>query len=179
MLLHYESVQARIQHEIATEIGAPLGPALFVFHLQLILQDWFVDQTRTGQSSTIPAPDFGCYLKAFECQNDLNWLPLVSNAPALLALRDRPVRVQIAPHQAASPVVTATCAAPASERRDLGPHVRNPGHDARFTGNTAFANNLRARRVEEAINLAGGRDTLLKIYRDGVSIGVCVSYNGK
>jgi hypothetical protein len=42
-----------------------------------------------------------------------------------------------------------------------------------------FVNNVRARRVEEAIVLAGGRETLPKIDHDGVSVGVCVSYHGK
>jgi hypothetical protein len=66
MLRQYECVEARIRNEINTEVGTHLGPALFVFHLQLILQDWFEDQTRTEQTSTIPAPDFGLHLKTFE-----------------------------------------------------------------------------------------------------------------
>jgi hypothetical protein len=65
-------------------------------------------------------------------------------------------------------------AATTTERRDLGPRVRNLGRDSRFTGNTAFANNVRSRRAEEAITLAGGCDTLPHIIRVGVSMGVCV-----
>jgi hypothetical protein len=61
---------------------------------------------------------------------------------------------------------------PVSESPKLGPSVCNPGFDAQFIGNTAFANNVRARRVEDAISLAGGRGTLLEIVCDGVSIGV-------
>jgi hypothetical protein len=70
-----------------------MGPALFVFHVQLILHDWFVDQTCMGKSAIIPAPDFGHYLKAFEHQNNLNSLPSVSNVPILLALRAPPALV--------------------------------------------------------------------------------------
>jgi hypothetical protein len=60
MIHQYENVDARLQHDIDTEVGVRLKPDLFVFHLQLILQNWFVDQTRTGQSSTIPATNCGC-----------------------------------------------------------------------------------------------------------------------
>jgi hypothetical protein len=37
MLHQYERVNVQLQHEIDTEVGALLGPALFVFHLQLIM----------------------------------------------------------------------------------------------------------------------------------------------
>jgi hypothetical protein len=86
MLRQYERMEVRLQHEIDTEVGARLGPALFVCHLQLILCDWFVDQARTSHSAITPAPDFRYYLKTFERQNNLNWIPSVSNIPALLAL---------------------------------------------------------------------------------------------
>jgi hypothetical protein len=43
MLRQYERIEARLKHEIDTEVGAHLGPFLFVFHLQLILRDWFVE----------------------------------------------------------------------------------------------------------------------------------------
>jgi hypothetical protein len=108
----------------------------------------------------------------------------MSNVPALLALQAPPARIQIAPRQSAAPhqsaahVAAATCADPTSERRNVGPRVRNPGRNARFTGNNTFANTVRSRRVEEAIDLAGGQETLLKIDCDGVSIGVCVYYHG-
>jgi hypothetical protein len=173
-----------------TEVGARLGPPLFVFHLQLILRDWFLDQTRTGQAANIPAPDFGYFLKLFDRQNNLSWLPSVMNIPALFALRATPVRALIAPRRAAAPAAVPTAApvanagnvarvAPAPERPDLGPRVRNPGRDTRFTGKTAFTNNVRARRMEEAIVVAGGRGTLPHIVRDGASVGVCVSYHAK
>jgi hypothetical protein len=190
MLRQYERVEARIIHEMDTEVGTRLGPPLFVFHLQLILRDWFVDQMRTGQAAIIPAPDFGYYLKLFDRQNNLSWLPSVTNIPALLALRAAPVRAPNAPRRLAAPVAVPTAApvansgngnraAPTPERPNLGSRVRNPGRDTRFAGNTTFANNVRARRVEEAIVAAGGRSALPHIVRDGVSLCFCVSYHAK
>jgi hypothetical protein len=190
MLRQYERVEARIIHEMDTEVGARLGPPLFVFHLQLILRDWFVDQMRTGQAAIVPAPEFGYYLKLFDRQNNLSWLPSVTNIPALFALRATPVRAPNAPRRLAAPATVPTAApaanagngdraAPAPERPNLGSRVRNPGRDTRFTGNTAFAKNVRARRVEEAIVAAGGRSALPHIFRYGVSMCLCVSYHAK
>jgi hypothetical protein len=86
-ILHqYERVEACLQNDIDTAMGTQLGPPLFVFHLQLILRDWFVEQTRTCQRFSVPSPDFGQYLKMYERQNNLNWLPSVANIPALQAL---------------------------------------------------------------------------------------------
>jgi hypothetical protein len=136
-------------------VGTHLGPALFVLNSQLIFRDWFLDQIRTGQSVFIPVPDFGYYLKAFERQNNLNWLPLVSNVPALLALRAAPAHVANAYHPDAIHVTAQTSivtrATPDTKTRNLGPRVRKPGCDAHFTGNTAFANKVGARRVEDVI----------------------------
>jgi hypothetical protein len=42
------------------------------------------------------------------------------------------------------------------ERCNLGQLVRNPGRNTRFTGNTAFINNVRKHRAEDTIFLAGG-----------------------
>jgi hypothetical protein len=183
IMRQYARVEARLQHEIDTEVGAHLGYALFLFNLQLILRECFVDQTRTDQSAIIPAPDFGLYLKAFKLQNNLNWPPSVYNVPALFVLRAAPVRAPNVPCQAAAPVSEPSALVAritlVTERCDLGVCVRSPGRDACFTGNTAFAKNVRARRVEEATSLASVRNTLPEIVREGVSIGVCVSYHGK
>jgi hypothetical protein len=114
----------------------------------------------------------------------------VSNIPALFALRAAPVRAVHAPRQAAAPSASASPAnrmarpapAPAPEaadRPDLGPRIRNPGRDARFTSNTAFANNVRSRRIDDAIEMAGGMESLPKITRGGITVGVCVSYQAK
>jgi hypothetical protein len=83
MLRRYERVERRLQHVMELEYGPRLIPGLFVFHIQLILSDWFEDHTRTGQRFTVPAPDFAKHIRTFERQNNLNWLPSV---PALFAL---------------------------------------------------------------------------------------------
>jgi hypothetical protein len=41
MLRQYERVESSIRNDIDTEVGTRLGLALFMFHLQLILRDWF------------------------------------------------------------------------------------------------------------------------------------------
>jgi hypothetical protein len=66
MLRCFEGTEARLQHEMNTHHGPRLAPALFVFHLQLIERDWFVESTRTGQRTPVPAPDFCQYLHVFK-----------------------------------------------------------------------------------------------------------------
>jgi hypothetical protein len=61
-----------------------------------------VESTITGQRTPVPAPDFGQYLCVFERQNNLHWLPSVTNVLALLALvaaiaTPRPVATPRAP----------------------------------------------------------------------------------
>jgi hypothetical protein len=120
MLCQYERVESKIRNDIDTEVETRLGPALFVFHLQFILRDWFEDQTRTGQTTIVSAPEFSLYLKVFERQNNLSWLPSVSNIPALLALRAAPVRssnppcavAAIPPRAAAAAAALAAAPAP-------------------------------------------------------------------
>jgi hypothetical protein len=183
MLRQYERFEARIHNEIDTEVGTCLGPALFVLHLHLILRDWFEDHTRTGQTAIIPAPDFGLHLKTFKRQNNLNWLPSVIYVPPLLALRPAVPHNQHAPRPVApaatprAPTTPASRGAPSAvQRPDLGSRVRNPGRDARFTGSMAFAKNVRSRRVEETILLAG-RSALPELVQGGVPVGMCVSYH--
>jgi hypothetical protein len=55
--------------------------------------------------------------------------------------------------------------------------VRNTNRDNRFTANTPFARNVRARRVVEAITLAGGPPP--EVVRNGSSGAMCVSWHGK
>jgi hypothetical protein len=84
MLRHFERVESRLPHAMDLEFGPRLAPALFVFHLQLIERDWFEEQMCTGQRFVVPAPEFA--ERTFERQNNLSWLPSVSNVPALFAL---------------------------------------------------------------------------------------------
>jgi hypothetical protein len=120
---------------------------------------------RTGQRITVPPPDFSEHLRTFERQNNLNWLPSVANVPALMALKT-PSRTTVAP-RGAPPLPRAAAtgdrATPATrtsprEQRELGARIRNPSRHAMFTGNTAFANNVRDRSVDQAFAVAGGQD---------------------
>jgi hypothetical protein len=184
MLRDYERVEARLVHEIDVELGTKVGPAVFVFHLQLIIRDWFVDQTRTGRRDLVTAPDFAQYLKVFERQNNLHWLPSILNVPCLAALRTVSATPR-APTVATPPIpgrgggTNETTGGRGAANRELGIRVRNAARDSRFTGNTAFAQAVRNRRVEEAIGLAGGIDAVPKVTRGGASHMMCVSYHGK
>jgi hypothetical protein len=132
MLLRFEGMEARLQHKMNTHHGPRLAPALFVFHLQLIERDWFVESTRTGQRAPVPAPDFCQYLRVFEHQNNLHWLPSVTNVPDLLALVPAtmtprpggPPRAPAVPRGGgATPTAAGVAPAAAVERRDPPPRV--------------------------------------------------------
>jgi hypothetical protein len=157
-----------------------------VFHTQLIWRSWFLKQLATGQTRVIAAPDFWHGLDAFDMHNNLSWMSSVSNVPALQALT-KPSRVsgggvgyrgggensnqseRTTPETTAS--AASTTAAPAGGRRNPGRPVHNTDRDAMFTGNTPFAENVRTRRVQQAIALAEGGSTRV---RRGVGLRVCL-----
>jgi hypothetical protein len=151
---------------------------MFFFHLQLILHDWFEEQTRTGQRFSVPVPDFAEHIRTFERQNNLSWVPSVSNALALHALRLQPRADNALPAPRGSGVARET-GTPRPAPAELSTRVRNPSRDARFTGRTAFATNVRERRVDEAIVVGGGREAMPKLTRNGVAGLLCISYHAK
>jgi hypothetical protein len=55
--------------------------------------------------------------------------------------------------------------------------VRNIHRDSRFTANTPLARNVRARRVADAIALAGGSPP--DVLRGGAMGAMCISWHGK
>jgi hypothetical protein len=192
MLRRFDGVDARLQHKMNTQYGPRLAPALFVFHLQLIERDWFVESTQTGQRTPVLPPDVCQYLRIFERQNNLHWLSLVTNIPSLFELLPTAIapRAPVVPRAPLAHLAprggTAQPAAggafppaPAGGRRGQGPRVRNPGRDTIFTGNSALARNARTRRVNEAISLAGGDAAVPKVTRGGEEIIFCVSYHVK
>jgi hypothetical protein len=178
MLRSLERVESRLQHQLDLKYGVRLAPGLFVFHLQLILRDWFEEHTRTGQHRAVPPPDFAEHIRTFERQNNLRWMPSVSNVPALHALRLQP-RADNAPPAPRGHGVARDTGTPRPAPADLGARVRNPSLDARFTGSTTFATNLRERRVDEAIIVCGGREAMPKLTRNGVAGLLCISYHAK
>jgi hypothetical protein len=109
----------------------------------------------------------------------------MSYVPSLLALRPDAPRNQHAPRPSVPAADLVSHNAPASrgapstvQRPVLGSRVHNPGRYDRFTASTAFANNVRSRRVEEAILLAG-RSALPELVRGRVLVGMWVSYHDK
>jgi hypothetical protein len=107
----------------------------------------------------------------FKVQNNIMWLPTVTNVPALLALR---VATRVSTSRAGTPggavgIGYGTGGAGAGvgvgttlgdtlgnvARCYPGDQVRNPNRDARFVGNTPFARMVRIRYVALAIAAAG------------------------
>jgi hypothetical protein len=184
-------MESRLLWELDSTHGQHLGPSLMVFHTQLIRRAWFVKQLSTGQTRVIAAPDFCHGLDTFDMHNNLSWLPSVSNVPALQALTS-PSRSlgqgsgarggggNSNPAARGTPATTASAspapAAPAANRRNPGRPVRNTDHDTMFTGNTPFAANVRTRRVQQAIALAGPPPQHM---RNGVSECMCVSWHAR
>jgi hypothetical protein len=138
-----------------------------VFHVQLNIRNWISCQLDVAETECLPPPDFCQGLHMLEVQNNLMWLPTVTNVPALLALR---VVTRASTTRAGSPSTntdtgpgganigggsTLGAAAGAATRRDPGAQVRNPNRDSRFVGSTPFARMVRIRSVALAIAAAG------------------------
>jgi hypothetical protein len=180
-LSRLDELESRLRWEFDSAHGKRLGPPLMVFHVQLNWRAWFVKQLSTGETKVIPAPDFCHGIDAFDMHNNLSWVPSVANIPVLHALivpthgastRGTAMRSNASP---ATPVTTPS-APPLVARREPGRAVRNTRRDARFTGNTPFAANVRGRRVLQAIVLAGPPPQHV---RGGVTECACVSYHAK
>jgi hypothetical protein len=155
------------------------------FHVQLVWRNWMVLQIDTGETGTINPPDFGMGLTMLETQNNLMWLPSVTNVPLLisLSLAQRPAAActpAAAPAPAGNRAPNAAAAPPAVARRDQGRdqgrQIQNTARPAVYTGNTTFSQNIRARRVMDAIVLAGPPSV---VTRSGVTRPMCVSWHVK
>jgi hypothetical protein len=162
-LRQYDRLMTRLESEVDQVHGRRLGPSLVTFHIQLMWRNWLVAQLDAAQTDWVDPPVFGVGLSMLEAQNNLMWLPTVTNVPLLCALRQTQrislaaapaARAPVARSQAARAADTDSDAAPAA-RRDAGRQVRNPNRAPRFAGNTPFAQNVRSRAVSEAITAAG------------------------
>jgi hypothetical protein len=133
-----------------------------VFHVQLAMRNWLVCQLDVGETEYLPPPDVCQGLNMLEVQNNLMWLPTVTNVPALLALCVV-TRASVSTSNPGNRTPAAATAAPAPDgavvsatpRRDAGAQVCNPNRDARFVGNTPLACLVRSRSVGLAITTAG------------------------
>jgi hypothetical protein len=85
-LWRYSTMLARLEFEIDHVHGQPLGPSIMTFYVQLAWRNWMVVQPNSGETEPIDPPDFGAGLSMLETQNNLMWLPSVTNVPMLLSL---------------------------------------------------------------------------------------------
>jgi hypothetical protein len=146
----YDRLVTRLESEVDQVHGRRMGPSLVTFHIQLMWRNWLVAQLDASETMWVDPPVFGVGLSMMEAQNNLMWLPTVTNIPLLLALRNiHRAGLALAP-AARAPVARAPAvrtAAPASEivpaataaRRDAGRQVRNPNRTPRFVGNNPFS----------------------------------------
>jgi hypothetical protein len=74
-------------HTVDQVYGRRLGPSLVTFHVQLAWRNWLVVQLNANETVCLDPPDFTQGLNMLEIQNNLMWLPTVTNIPALSALR--------------------------------------------------------------------------------------------
>jgi hypothetical protein len=85
-LRRYSRMLTRLEFEIDHARGRRLGPSLMTFHIQLAWRNWTVVQLDSGETEAIDPPDFGTGLTMLETQNNLMWLPSITNVPMLLNL---------------------------------------------------------------------------------------------
>jgi hypothetical protein len=83
----YERLETRLERDLDHTYGRRLGPSLMVLHVQLNIQNWIACQLDVAETECLSPPDFCQGLHMLEVQNNLMWLPTVTNVPALLALR--------------------------------------------------------------------------------------------
>jgi hypothetical protein len=162
-LQRYSRMLTRLEFEIDHAHGRRLGPSLMTFHVQLAWRNWMVVQLEAGETEAIDPPDFNTGLTMLETQNNLMWLPSITNVPMLLNL-SVPIRAPpVGRTPGPAPPVRAPGPTPSSvayhvptppggapnvapvARRDQGRPVRNTARASLFTANSPFAQNVRSR----------------------------------
>jgi hypothetical protein len=83
----YERLETRLERELDHAYGRRLGPSLMVFHVQLNIRNWIAFQLDVAETECLSPPDFCQGLHMLEVQNNLMWLPTVTNVPSMLAVR--------------------------------------------------------------------------------------------
>jgi hypothetical protein len=181
-LRQYDRLFTRLESEIDQVYGRRLGPSLVKFHVELAWRNWLVVQLDANETVCLDPPDFTQGLNMLEIQNNLMWLPTVTNIPALSALRSlarqpaaaTPIRTPI---QVPAPISGLTTEANAPPRRDPGRQVRNPVRQACSVGNTPLGRNVRSKAIASAIADAGAPPPM--VVRAGVTGPLCVSWHAK
>jgi hypothetical protein len=72
-LWRYIRMRTRLEFEIDHAHGCRLGPSIMTFNVQLAWRNWMVVQLDSGETES-------------ETQNNLMWLPSVTNVPLLISL---------------------------------------------------------------------------------------------
>jgi hypothetical protein len=149
-------------------------------------RNWLVVQLDANETVCLDPKDFTQGLNMLEIQNNLMWLPTVTNIPALSALRSltrqpaaaTPIRTPIwTPIQVPAPSSGLNKEADAPPRRDPGCQLCNPAHQACFVGNTPLSRNVRSMATSSAVADAGAPPPM--VVRTGVTGPLCVSWHTK
>jgi hypothetical protein len=80
-LRKYDLMEPRVRREFELVHGPPLGPALMVFHVQLMWRSWLADQISSD--THMPLPDSCTGLHTLEQNNNLSWVPSCTNVSHL------------------------------------------------------------------------------------------------
>jgi hypothetical protein len=181
-LRQYDRLFTRLESEIDQVYDRRLGPSLVTFHVQLAWRNWCVVQLDANETVCLDPPDFTQGLNMLEIQNNLMWLPTVTNIPALSALHSLARQPAAAtpfwtPIQVPAPISGLTTEAAAPPRRDPGRQVRNPARQSCFVGKTPFGRNVRYKAISSAIADAGAPPPM--VVRAGVTGPLCVSWHAK
>jgi hypothetical protein len=85
-LRQYDRLFTLLESEIDQVYGRLLGPSLGIFHVQLAWRNWLVVQLDASETVRLDPPAFTQGLSMMEVQNNLMWLPIITNVPTLSAL---------------------------------------------------------------------------------------------
>jgi hypothetical protein len=83
----YGQLETRLESELDHAYGRRLGASLMVSHVRLSIRNWIVCELDVAGTDCLSPPDFCQGLHMLQVQNNLMWLPTVTNVPAFLALR--------------------------------------------------------------------------------------------
>ncbi|VEU39857.1 unnamed protein product, partial [Pseudo-nitzschia multistriata] len=78
-------IQLTLRHALKDECGGKLAPAILVYYFQIRVRCWLEDQWDSD--TPVEAPSFTQEFRTFKLSRNLNWLPGISDVPALQGLR--------------------------------------------------------------------------------------------
>ena len=149
-ITYLKFVQLSLQRALEEHVGSRLAPGLLVYHFQLQVRAWFKEQWLMTEK--VPAPGFHDDLKRFERSKSLDWLPWVSDVPALVLLK-----AATPPIQKDKVVPTGSGGGDVTRPKTLGRAVKNDGRDPRLYEDNALGTRIKRWAVLKAM----GKGTLL------------------